>query len=151
MILSWLQSLISAGRPYLHERFKFFGRTSKQIEMKKRSAEAVLLVLILGLFVPLADATESKAYTWQDKLKRGALNIVSSPVEVARDIHVTTQEKNLLVGWTVGLVKGLGEGFIRMGVGVIDLVTFPFNFPEGKKASLIDPEYVWEKPGPKYI
>ena len=115
---------------------------------------ALITLLALSLEMPLSSAWaghDVKAYTWQDKLKRGALNIVTSPVEVARDIHVTTEEKNLLVGWTVGLAKGLGEGFLRLGAGVIDLLTFPFNFPEGRKAPLLDPEYVWEKPGPKYI
>ena len=96
-------------------------------------------------------AAEVRQYTWQEKLKRGALNIVTSPVEVARQIHVTTEEKNLLVGWTLGLVEGLGSGLLRFGAGAIDLLTFPFGFPESDKAPLIDPEYVWEKPGPKYV
>lgn len=124
--------------------------------MNKRALGFTILILILletGL--PLAwgetPAAQVKTYSWSDKLKRGAINIVTSPVEIARDIHTTTEEKNLLVGWTVGLVKGFGEGILRFGAGVIDLVTFPFNFPEGRKAPLIDPEYVWEKPGPRYI
>lgn len=105
-----------------------------------------LLLLILGSTI-----AEAQTYTWQDKLKRGAINIVTSPVEVARAIHNTTEEKNLLVGWTIGLVTGLGEGIVRLGAGAIDLLTFPFDFPESQKAPLIDPEYVWEKKGPKYI
>jgi putative exosortase-associated protein (TIGR04073 family) len=100
---------------------------------------------------PAWPASEVKTYTWQDKLKRGAINIVTSPVEIGRDIYNTTEEKNLLVGWTVGLAKGIGNGILRFGVGVIDLFTFPFGFPEGSKAPLIDPEYVWQKPGPRYI
>lgn len=111
-----------------------------------------LLAFMISSSVLFAQtAAPVKSYTWQDKLKRGAVNIVTSPVEVARDIHNTTEEKNLLVGWTLGLVKGLGEGVLRFGAGVVDLFTFPFNFPEGQKAPLIDPEYVWKKPGPKYI
>ena len=110
-----------------------------------------LFIVLMGVWTPLALTAEIKSYTWSDKLKRGAINILTSPVEVARDIHNTTVEKNLLVGWTIGLVKGLGEGFVRFGAGVIDLFTFPFDFPEGQKAPLIDPEFVWQKPGPKYI
>ncbi len=118
------------------------------------------LALPLSLFLSILTASSAlfaeapspvKSYTWQDKLKRGAINIITSPIEVARDIHNTTEEKNLLVGWTIGLVKGLGEGILRFGAGVIDLLTFPFNFPEGRKAPLLDPEYVWQKPGPKYV
>lgn len=113
---------------------------------------SLLLSSILVSSVLFAQETAPlKSYTWQDKLKRGAINIITSPVEVARDIHNTTEEKNLLVGWTIGLIQGLGEGLLRFGAGAIDLLTFPFNFPEGRKAPLLDPEYVWQKAGPKYI
>lgn len=92
-----------------------------------------------------------KPYEWHDKLKRGALNIITSPVEVARNIQLTSQEESLLSGWTIGLVKGTGEGVVRLGAGTIDLLTFPFNFPNAKKAPLTQPEYVWQKPGVKYV
>ncbi len=121
--------------------------------MKRKVSVLALASLILFSMTATAGTapSQTQTYSWQDKLKRGAINIVTSPVEVARDIHVTTEEKNLLVGWTVGLVKGLGEGVVRFGAGVIDLVTCPFDFPESHKAPLIDPEYVWQKPGPKLI
>ncbi|HLD50170.1 MAG TPA: exosortase system-associated protein, TIGR04073 family [bacterium] len=90
------------------------------------------------------------AYTWKDKLKRGALNIISSPVEIARSIQITSNEESLLKGWTIGLVKGLGDGFLRLGAGVVDVLTCPFNFPDSDKAPLIHPEYVWQKPGTQY-
>ena len=38
----------------------------------------------------------------------------------------------------------------RLGAGVIDLFTFPFDFPDENKAPLLEPEYVWQKPGVKY-
>lgn len=123
--------------------------------MKRQTLGPIFLVLFLmSSWIPIswgATNSEPRSYSWQDKLKRGAINIVTSPVEVAREIHITTQEKNLLVGWTIGLVKGLGEGFVRFGAGAIELLTFPFDFPESHKAPLLDPEYVWQKPGPKYV
>ena len=109
-----------------------------------------LFVFLVGTAPSWALETAG-TYHWGDKLKRGALNMISSPVEIARDIHVTTDEKNLLAGWTVGLVKGAGDFIVRLGAGVIDVVTFPFNFPDEHKAPLIEPEYVWQKPGPKYV
>ena len=78
------------------------------------------------------------------------MNIISSPVEVARQIQITSSEQSLLAGWTIGLVGGVGQGLIRFGAGVIDLLTFPFNFPDSVKGPLIQPEYVWQKPGLKY-
>lgn len=118
--------------------------------MKPQGVTAAALFFILILEGGPRVFGDVKTYTWQDKLKRGSLNIVSSPVEVAREIHLTTNEGNLLKGWTVGLVKGLGEGFVRFGAGAIDVVTCPFDFPDSEKAPLLEPEYVWQKPGPKY-
>ncbi len=111
-----------------------------------------LFVISTNLFAAtnFFDQFNQPHYTWGDKLKRGALNIVTSPVEIARQISVTSKEQSLLTGWTLGLVGGLGQGILRFGAGVIDLVTFPFDFPDSKKAPLINPEYVWEKPGVKY-
>ena len=126
-----------------------------------RSANRILglsvLSLVLGLTLVSSKvwaedttATSAKTYTWTDKAKRGSLNIVSSPVEIARQIQITSEEKNLLQGWTVGLIEGVFQGVVRLGAGVVDLVTCPFDFPKAGKAPLVDPEYVWEKPGVKY-
>ena len=111
-----------------------------------------LLAIILGIFfmARTAYAEELKTYHWDDKLMRGLLNVVSSPVEIARSIQMTSEETSLLEGWTVGLVKGLGTGILRLGAGLVDTVTFPFNFPDGQKGPLVHPEFVWEKPGVKY-
>ena len=118
--------------------------------MKKSFCAGVLILLILMGSSSVFAASRAPQYSWLDKLKRGALNIVSSPVEVARQIQLTSQEKSLLEGWTLGLIKGFGIGFVRLGAGVVDLVTFPFNFPDDEKAPLLDPEYVWQKPGVRY-
>lgn len=115
--------------------------------MKK---QIFFLFFLFYFAVPAFAHPSAKSYSWGDKLIRGALNIVSSPVEVARQIQITSEKDSLLEGWTLGLIKGIGSGVIRMGAGVIDLFTFPFNFPDDDKAPLIEPEYVWQKPGVKY-
>ncbi|GEM_PF-1609117 len=97
-----------------------------------------------------SETSETKKYDWQTKLKRGAINIVTSPVEVARQIQMTSNEKNLLNGWTVGLVQGLGQAVVRLGSGLIDVLTCPFDFPDPHKGPLMEPEFVWQKPGVKY-
>lgn len=108
-------------------------------------------LIFIGTKLPIAGAEEVASYDWSDKLLRGALNMVTSPIEIARSIHTTTEDKNLAVGWTIGLAKGLADGLVRFGAGFIDFVTFPFNFPDDEKAPLLDPEYVWEKPGPPLV
>lgn len=116
----------------------------------KRWVQAAFFIL-LGTFLlapPVrAEELEAGEYEWHDKLKRGFLNVVTSPVEIPRNIDVTSREKNLSTGWTVGIVKGLGSMIIRLGAGLVDLVTFPFEFPGENRAPLIEPEYVWENPG----
>ena len=97
------------------------------------------------------DPATGRMYRWHDKLKRGALNIVSSPVEIGRSIYIGTRDENMAYGWTVGLIKGFGNGIVRMGAGFADVVTFPFNFPVDHKAPMLRPEYVWEKPGVDYV
>lgn len=122
------------------------------------------LVLILGLLLLLpaqtVDAQQdtrasrvepaTQQYTWSGKLKRGALNVVSSPVEIAREIQITTEERNLLAGWTLGFMRGLGKGIWRFSAGLVEVVTFPFDWPDEDKGPIIEPEYVWQKPGVDY-
>ncbi len=122
------------------------------VEFKKIVSLALLFSCLFGGFAraDFFDKFKMQHYSWGDKLGRGVVNIVSSPVEIARQIQVTSSEQSLLAGWTIGLLGGLGQGFLRFGAGVIDLFTFPFNFPASDKGPLIHPEYVWEKPGPKY-
>ena len=124
--------------------------------MKSKFA-AFVSILMISIFIlsPAAQAKISdyklmRVYTWGEKLKRGAVNIVTSPVEIARQIHVTSNEKDLLTGWTLGLAVGVGKGVLRFGAGVLDLLTFPFDFPDTRKAPLLEPEFVWQKPGAEY-
>ena len=43
----------------------------------------------------------------------------------------------------------MGDGVVRFGAGVIDLLTAPFNFPDAQKDPLVNPAYVWQEPGLK--
>ena len=125
--------------------------------MKKIGWFLVTLFLIgLPLFragaqtAPAPSPTTPTTYEWGDKLKRGAINTVTSPVEVAREVQMTSEKETMLKGWTIGLVKGFGQGFMRFGAGVVDMLTCPFNWPDEHKGPLLDPEYVWQKPGVRY-
>ncbi|OGW83855.1 MAG: hypothetical protein A2Z83_07700 [Omnitrophica bacterium GWA2_52_8] len=123
------------------------------IYWQQRTAVFFLLFLLLcggGLAVAAETDAQAPEYTWTSKLKRGALNVISSPVEIARSIQITSNEQTLLHGWTVGLVKGLGSAVVRLGAGVVDILTCPFDFPDENKGPLVKPEYVWEKEGVRY-
>jgi putative exosortase-associated protein (TIGR04073 family) len=103
-----------------------------------------------GLSSPSSRTLSPATYHWTDKLKRGVADILFFPVEIAREIQITSNEESMLVGWTAGLGRGIGLGILRLGAGVVELVTFPFNFPKRGKAPLVEPEYFWQKPGVKY-
>ncbi|MBN1587436.1 MAG: exosortase system-associated protein, TIGR04073 family [Candidatus Omnitrophica bacterium] len=93
-----------------------------------------------------AKASQQSAGT---KFTRGVVNMVTSIVEIPRNIHNTTEETSMLAGWTWGAVKGLGWGVIRALAGVYDVVTFPFPIPEDYRP-ILEPEFVWHAEGPRY-
>ncbi len=106
----------------------------------------VFLIVLMVFLTPSVFANiEVGDYSWSDKLSRGVLNVISSPVEIARSIHVTTNTNGPGYGWTVGLVKGVGLTVVRIGAGLVEIVTFPFDFPDKNKAPILEPEYPWQK------
>ena len=85
---------------------------------------------------------QSRKYTAGEKLGRGLLNIVSFPVEFVRQFHIGAS-KDTSIGRIGGLLAGFGCAFLRLGAGFVDLITFPFDFPDPNKAPLVEPEFIW--------
>jgi len=56
-------------------------------------------------------------------LGRGALNVVTSPVDIITNTVNETKSGPPLVGTLTGLGKGLGCGVLRLGSGAVDIVT----------------------------
>ena len=76
------------------------------------------------------------------KLGRGGVNLVTGWVEIPKRMIETSQRSGAGAGWTWGLLRGLGHGFIRTLGGFYEIVTFPFPAPPGY-VSVIQPEYVF--------
>ena len=101
----------------------------------KRTAWCVVgvLVLVAGPVQP-AWATRTKAHLAAESpqygrkfggmIGRGALNVVTSPVDVIVNVVNDTKAGPPVVGTLSGLGKGLGCGVLRLGSGAVDLVTF---------------------------
>lgn len=106
-------------------------------------------LLTLGLLMSVAPSVH--ADEWNEKLGRGVLNIVGSPVELARTIHIQSRVKGPGYGWTVGIVEGLGKTIVRFGAGAIETVTFPFDFPVDDKEPILSPDYPWQKWDVEYL
>ncbi len=112
--------------------------------MKSRAtAGGILAVGLLLMGAQSACAAEpmeaGKAFT---KLTRGAVNVVTGWVEIPKRIHETTESSGAAAGFTWGLLRGLGHGFIRTAAGFYEVFTFPFPAPPGYE-SVIQPEYVF--------
>ena len=109
----------------------------------------IFLIGMVGVGLLIGSSTAvaqtSTVYEWNDKLGRGVLNMVGSPVELARTIHIQTNTEGPAYGWTMGVVEGFSRGFIRFGAGVIDTLTCPFDFPKENKAPLLMPMYPWDE------
>ena len=82
-----------------------------------------------------------KAFT---KLTRGFMNIITGWVEIPKRIHETSQTSGAMSGFTWGLLRGIGHGFIRTAAGFYEFFTFPFPAPPGYEP-VIRPEYVFSE------
>ena len=72
------------------------------------------------------EAAESQEYgrKFGGMIGRGLLNVVTSPVDVIVNVVNETKAGPPVVGTLTGLGKGLGCGVLRLGSGVVDVVTF---------------------------
>lgn len=112
--------------------------------MKKR----YLIIASLIIFFTAANsyaAPMNDEYSSAAKLGRGFVNVVTSPVEVIRGIDLTSKESNVGKGWTIGLVKGVAGAVVRFSTGLVDVVTFPFEWPNEDKAPMVEPKYAWQE------
>ena len=111
--------------------------------MGKRAAmcAALAALILFANTAPVcAEPMEAgKAFT---KLTRGFINIVTGWVEIPKRVQETSQESGAAAGFTWGILRGLGHGFIRTAAGFYEFFTFPFPAPPGY-ASVIQPEYVF--------
>ena len=114
-----------------------------------RAAVAIFgaTAVLLGTMC-VADAAEpmdaGKAFV---KAARGGINLLTGWVEIPKRIQETSTESGTAAGFTWGLLRGIGHGFIRTAAGAYELVTFPFPAPPEYK-SVIQPEYVFSDAEP---
>ena len=113
--------------------------------MRSKKWMLVLVAVITGLSVCATAAYAYEETNAFEKLFRGVANIVTSPVEIPRNMYVESQYGGVLSGMTVGLAKGIFQTLVRCGGGVVETLTFPLNFPDEFKDPIIEPEYVWEE------
>lgn len=109
--------------------------------MKRKLLSWSLLFLFI---VAASELSAAEEFHWHDKLKRGSLNIVTFPVEFVRQFHLVASKETSSANRLFSFIPAFGGALLRLGAGVVELVTFPFDFPTAGKTPLVEPEYVWE-------
>lgn len=84
-----------------------------------------------------------------DKLQRGAVNIITSPLEIPREMRAHwiegSQRTYHIIVWLLsGFIKGTVNVPVRLGSGVWDVCTFAVAVPEDYRP-LVEPEYIWDQ------
>lgn len=105
----------------------------------KFGKSVILLLLILSAvgIMPRAAAGEDKSASSRIsvvlppvmKFSRGIANVALSPVELFINWNEVNNEMGGVAGITYGTLKGVGCILARIGVGIVDIVTFPFPLP----------------------
>ena len=124
--------------------------------MKKVLLTACVCALTVMLALPAFAAKEpvdpdrkvdSELSRVHAKLKRGAINLVSFPLEIPKQTKMVVDDgKNIpskLVLIVPGMLKGVGYGLVRAVSGLWDVATFNVNYPKDSQP-LLKPDYVWE-------
>ena len=101
----------------------------------------IAALVLLGKAAPAAAESmdAGKAFS---KLTRGFFNTITGWVEIPKRVHETSQTSGAAAGFTWGLLRGIGHGFVRTSAGLYEFLTFPFPAPPGYE-SVIQPEYVF--------
>ena len=110
--------------------------------MKKRVVASVIALVLIGSAAAPAFAEGMDAAKGFTKLTRGFVNLVTGWVEIPKRIHETSVQSGAPAGFTWGLLRGIGHGFIRTAAGAYELVTCPFPAPPDYEP-VIQPEYVF--------
>ncbi len=100
---------------------------------------AIVLFFATAAPVSAEPMDAGKAFT---KITRGFMNVVTGWVEIPKRINETSQQSGAAAGFTWGLLRGIGYGFIRTAAGLYEFVTFPFPAPPGYEP-VIQPEYIF--------
>ena len=110
--------------------------------MRTWSRIAIIAVGLVSVSAPCAWARDPI-----HKMGRGVVNVLTSWIELPKQLHLGSQEDNPVVGIGMGLAKGVSLMVLRIGVGAYEAVTFPIPYPR-QFASPYEqmelPDYAWE-------
>ncbi len=98
----------------------------------KLLAKLVLAFTLLSSANYVMGMEEAYESGMMDKLGRGIANVAFSPLELLIRPYDVSKEQGEIAGLTTGVIKGAVYTVCRIGVGVTDILTFPFPWPGSK-------------------
>lgn len=82
------------------------------------------------------------------KLMRGVANTVFGVFEIPLTIQEVGTAEGPAAGMTMGLLSGLGAAVTRIGVGIVEVVTFPLPLPRIGYEPILQPEFLFQPGNP---
>lgn len=76
------------------------------------------------------------------KLGRGLANAIGGALEIPVNIAIESAQDGPVAGLSVGLLYGIGAAVTRMGVGIVEVLTFPFPLSPMGYGPFYEPEFV---------
>lgn len=104
-----------------------------------RNRKAVIGLLVCALF--MLSAVPSQADDAGRKLGRGLANTLFGIAEIPIQIQATLDQEGSGAAATYGVIKGLSRFFIREGVGIYEILTFPIPYPKYYEP-ILEPEFL---------
>ena len=107
--------------------------------------KALIILLACAVVVSFVAPSFAEMPRQITKLGRGVANVISSPLEIGKQITKewrSADSKQL--AFFGGLFKGLGYTFKRLGSGLVDIVTFPIKLKDDYEP-IMKPEYVFDE------
>lgn len=106
---------------------------------KTIAASAVVLAMAVSSATWAVEG-ESYGHRFATKASHGLANITGGFVEIPKNVTNITQESNIFVGMTWGLLRGVGHTVSRTVLGVGEFLTSPIPTDD-----FVTPGYIWER------
>lgn len=101
----------------------------------------MVLVIVLGVATPTCRADDAVR-----KLGRGLANTLFGIAEIPIQIQYTMETQGSGAAATYGVLKGFGRFFMREGIGIYEILTFPIPYPRYYEP-ILEPEFLLDDSG----
>lgn len=109
--------------------------------LRARARTGVAVLALVAFLAPQAALAQEQSSA--RKFGRGLAGLVVGFLEIPGNVVEESRENGALQGVTIGLGKGLGMFVTRTLVGVYELLSAPFEVPDGFEP-ILEPEFPWQ-------